>query len=135
MWTSLDGWVTPATRAFLAAAADAPPGADAAAGAPEPPPAADMSPAEAAAAARRAPPLAARDAEEVRSALAGALDRAMAALRRDLGMRVPVAALDTTLRAMLRTFAFRGALPALVRRDMRARCVLRAPPRRDPSCG
>ncbi len=72
-----------------------------------------MSPAEAAAASRRTPPLRARDAEEVLTALAAALDRAMPTVRRELGLRVPVAALDTALHGLLRTFAFRGALPAL----------------------
>ena len=46
-------------------------------------------------------------------ALAAGLDRAMPTVCSELGLRVPVSAMDTALQALLRTFAFRGAAPAL----------------------
>ncbi len=112
IWTALDGWVTPATRAFLASPPDAP-ASPAAGAAPAPAVVLNMSPGEAAAASRRAPPLRPREAEEVRAALAAALDRAMPALRRELGLRVPVGPLDVALQGLLRTFSIRAAMPSL----------------------
>lgn len=106
IWTALDSWVTPATLAFLASA----PAASAAA---QLGPGPHMTPEEAAAAARRAPPLRARESGEVLQALAAGLDRAMPTVCSELGLRVPVSAMDTALQALLRTFAFRGAAPAL----------------------
>jgi hypothetical protein len=49
----------------------------------------------------------------VRAALAAALDRAMPALRRELGLRVPVGPLDVALQGLLRTFSIRAAMPSL----------------------
>ena len=102
IWTALDCWVTPATLAFLASAPDASPVA-----------APQMTPEEAAAASHRAPPLRPREAGEVMQALFSGLDRAMPTVCTELGLRVPVSAMDAALQALLRTFAFRGAAPAL----------------------
>ena len=107
IWTALDCWVTPATLAFLASAPDASPGAAPLPVAPH------MTPEEAAAAAHRAPPLRPREAGEVMQALFSGLDRAMPTVCTELGLRVPVSAMDAALQALLRTFAFRGAAPAL----------------------
>ena len=108
IWTALDSWVTPATLAFLSSAPDAP-GAAAQLG----PGAPHMTPQEAEAAARRAPPLRSREAGEGMQALISGLDRAMPTVCTELGLRVPVSAMDAALQALLRTFAFRGAAPAL----------------------
>ena len=108
IWTALDSWVTPATVAFLASAPDVPASVQLLG-----PAAPHMTPEEAAAASHRAPPLRPREAGEVMQALFGGLDRAMPTVCAELGLRVPVSAMDTALQALLRTFAFRGAAPAL----------------------
>ena len=108
IWTALDSWVTPATLAFLASAPDAPGSAQLLG-----PAAPHMTPEEAAAASHRAPPLRPREAGEVMQALFAGLDRAMPTVCAELGLRVPVSAMDAALQALLRTFAFRGAAPAL----------------------